>query len=275
MKPMTLKEQQDFLLNIMKDVHQFCVDNNICYSLYGGSMIGALRHKGFIPWDDDIDIIMPRPDYDRFCQTYTSNKYQIIDTTNDKNCLLAFARVCDTKDTYVKTSIPWCSKDTGCWIDVFPADGFPINKEEQDEIYNKCRSIRAYVTHMRFVKCYFCGSITHRLHQLVSKIIHLNGYGARKGVKKLIEATKTYDYNTSPMWASLSCLKIDGKWQLKHHPKDTFEKSLLFPFEDTKFYIMNGYDSVLTQRYGEYMKLPPIEEQQPLHSFATCFWKNK
>ena len=275
MKEMTLKEQQNFFLDIMKDVHKFCVENNIKYSLYGGSMIGAIRHKGYIPWDDDVDIIMPRADYNRFCAIYKSDKFEVIDTTTDESCLLAFARVCDLKQTYVKTSIPWCSRKTGCWIDVFPADGFPANKDEQEKLYQQCYDIRAYVTYLRHVRSYFKGGIKSRLRQLLQKIIRLNGYGARRYVSKLIKVAQTYDYDTSPMWASLTCMKGSRKWQMKHHPKDTFDHCILMPFEDTELYVMNGFDSVLTQRYGDYMKLPPVAEQQPLHKFATCFWKNK
>ena len=275
MKEMTLKEQQNFFLDIMKDVHKFCEENKIRYSLYGGSMIGALRHKGFIPWDDDIDIIMPRKDYDLFCRTYKSNKYILIDAEHDKNCFLAFARVCDMEETYVKTYIPWCSYNTGCWIDVFPADGFPSEQSQQNALYAQCYNLRKKVTRLRIIKSTFHGSMIDHLKLLIKKIITFNGVGVQKDVQKLIKATKSYDFESSPMWASLSCMKRSGKWQLKHHPKETFETCLLFPFEDTNLYVMNGYDSVLTQRYGDYMKLPPDNEQHPLHTFATYFWKNK
>ena len=70
MREMALKEIQQVSLDILKDVHQFCINNGIHYSLCYGTLLGAIRHNGFIPWDDDIDIMMPRPDYDRFVNTY-------------------------------------------------------------------------------------------------------------------------------------------------------------------------------------------------------------
>ena len=83
MKEMTLRELQLFALEILKDVHQFCTQNNIKYSLYAGTLLGAIRHQGFIPWDDDIDIVMPRDDYNRFCQTYQSERFCIATRDND------------------------------------------------------------------------------------------------------------------------------------------------------------------------------------------------
>ena len=121
---MTSKEVQQVSLDILRDVHTFCVQNGIRYSLQGGSLLGAIRHEGFIPWDDDIDIIMPRPDYERFCSSYKSSKnYKLICKGNDV-CYLLFARVCDMENTYVNSDLcPWTNQKTGVWIDVFPADG--------------------------------------------------------------------------------------------------------------------------------------------------------
>ena len=84
MQELTLKELQQVSLDIIKDVHSFCVNNNITYSIAYGTLIGALRHKGFIPWDDDVDIVMPRPDFERFCREYRSDKLRLIYYGNDK-----------------------------------------------------------------------------------------------------------------------------------------------------------------------------------------------
>ena len=90
MKEMTLRELQLFSLEIMKDIHTFCMEHHILYSLLDGSLIGAARHKGFIPWDDDIDIIMRRPDYELFCNSYKSENYKrsVEKTINITNLLL-------------------------------------------------------------------------------------------------------------------------------------------------------------------------------------------
>ena len=89
MKELTLKELQLCEIDILNNVHHFCLQNNIRYSLYGGTALGAVRHAGFIPWDDDIDIVMPRPDYEYFRRIYKSTRYQLVDRRDDKDSLIA------------------------------------------------------------------------------------------------------------------------------------------------------------------------------------------
>ena len=273
MKELTLKELQDFCLNILQEVHEFCENNDIKYSLYAGSMLGAIRHKGYIPWDDDIDIIMPRPDYDRFCKEFRSNNYHLIHAGNDVNCYLAFARVCDLNRTVIETYSPWCSCTTGCWIDIFPADGFPADKDDQYIQYDKCIRLRKSLINLRHAKSHFYGKIWTRIRLLITKVLTLNGYGAVKVVNTLLEAIKTYDYNQESYWASLTNVRDYNEW--KHHPIETFATCSLMKFEDRQFRVMDGYDIVLRQRYGDYMKMPPSDEQKPKQSYIHFYWKEK
>lgn len=136
MRHLTLQELQQFSLDILKDVAGFCEKNNIRYSLGYGTMLGAVRHKGFIPWDDDVDIMMPREDYERFRTIYKSKLYSFIDSRNTPDCYIAFGRVCDTKKTLASSCIPWVKKDVGVWIDIFPVDRVPDDKDTFDRIYD-------------------------------------------------------------------------------------------------------------------------------------------
>ena len=109
MREMTLKEIQQVSLGILKDIHKFCVEHDIQYSLCYGTLLGAIRHKGFIPWDDDIDITMPRPEFDRFIKSYQSEKgYRLFAAENndgDTEVSVPFARVCEMQRTFVDTGI--------------------------------------------------------------------------------------------------------------------------------------------------------------------------
>ena len=136
MRQLTLKELQQLSLEILKDVADFCEKNGIRYSLGYGTLLGAVRHKGFIPWDDDVDLMMLREDYEKFRTIYKSDKYTFFDSRNTPDCYIAFGRVCDTERTLAASSIPWVRKDVGVWIDIFPIDRVPDDIETFRRLYD-------------------------------------------------------------------------------------------------------------------------------------------
>lgn len=274
MKELSLKELQNEELNILKDVHEFCLSNNIRYSLYGGTLIGALRHKGFIPWDDDIDIIIPRPDYDRFCKEYKSANYKIADLNSNRDYKLGFARVYDDNRTTVVSTIPWLPEDVGVWIDVFPADGMSDKEDEIVKVYKKVIRLRKRLIKSRkaCAKYSTCSSFKARIKLFVRKTISLNGSVSRYHVKQLDKAMRTYPFETSPKWASLS--NVRGLFEHKHHSKETFQTCVEVDFEDMKALVMNGSDLILRERYSDYMKLPPENERIPKgNRYIKYYWK--
>lgn len=273
MKELTLKELQNEELKILKDVHQFCIKNNFRYSLYGGTLIGALRHKGFIPWDDDIDIIMPRPDYDRFCQEYESENYNVAELNKEKGYMLGFARVYDNQRTTMTSTTPWLSKEVGVWIDVFPADGISDDKDEITRIYKEAIRLRKKIMLARgaFAKYSTFGSLTGKIKLFIKKILTLNGTTVKRNVEKLDKLIRTYDFETSPMWASLSNLR--GMYEHKHHSIETFRNCVQVDFEDMKALAMNGADEMLRERNGDYMQLPPESKRRPKQSNIHFYWK--
>ena len=149
MKELTLKELQEISLELLVDLHDFCVSNGIKYSIAYGTLIGALRHKGFIPWDDDVDVMMPRPDYERFCQSFQSNRFRLIYYGNDKTALAGFARIVDVDKTYYKTERPWTKQQSGAWIDIFPIDGVEDDPEIYARRYHRLRKLCSFVYKFR------------------------------------------------------------------------------------------------------------------------------
>ena len=152
MKEMTLQEVQNVSLDILKDVHDFCEANHINYSLAYGTLLGAIRHKGFIPWDDDVDILIPRPDFNRFCESFQSSKGYKLYRPEDPENFMVFARVCDNERTWVKTSRPWAAEKTGVWIDIFPLEGLPNEENDFQRMVRKIRKVAKIVYRLRFGK---------------------------------------------------------------------------------------------------------------------------
>jgi lipopolysaccharide cholinephosphotransferase len=281
MKEMTLREQQLFSLEILKDVHAFCEKNHIKYSLYAGTLIGAIRHNGFIPWDDDIDIIMPRPDYDVFCRTYKSDAFEIVNYDNDKSFVFIYSRVCDRTKTRYTTYYPCNRKGMGIWIDVFPADGFPADEKLIPEFHKKAKSLIIKKSVFRYglrEKCVFkpikeFRDILRNIKRFVSHegkrtILFLHGW-RNPYVQPLIDMCHTYTYGETPFWGSVE----SQGYNMAYYPLEDFDSCTLHVFEDGEFYILKGWDRMLTRLYGDYMQLPPEEDRVPqLASGYKFYW---
>lgn len=276
MKEMTLKDIQQVCLDILKDVHAFCIENSIKYSLCYGTLIGAIRHQGFIPWDDDIDILMSRPEYERFVRSYKSSKgYKLFAAENndgDTEVSVPFARVCEMQRTFVDTGIlPWVNKKTGVWIDVFPIDGAPdteagrqkqmVDVVRQNKLLNILRIKRGYRTIWR------AKTIRFQVRLLIKKV--LTPFVKTNVLYDYINMCKEYSFSDSNIVVDVACPFYRER---EYHKKDVMKDFLLHPFEDNEFYIMTGYNEYLEDIYGDYMQLPPVEKRTTTHTFNTFYW---
>lgn len=272
MKEMTLRELQLFSLEILKDVHHFCVDNGIMYSVSDGSLIGAIRHKGFIPWDDDIDIIMKRPDFEKFCKIYKSPDFGLKYMELNDDSLVPYARVYDKKKTLVKAASPWCGESVGVCIDVFPVDGVIEDEIKCKKFYRISRFFFRCNTSSRGASYYFDTkeSLAFNIKLLIKKVLFLNGLTTKMFGKIVIKRAKSIKYGQTKYWGNLSSM-CDGI--MDHHRNETFTKTILVDFEDTKVMVMNGYDEYLKDKYHDYMKIPPVDKRvQHLAKFNSFFW---
>lgn len=273
MKEMTLQDIQNVSLDILKDVHAFCESHNIKYSLAYGTLIGALRHKGFIPWDDDVDIVIPRPDFERFCQEYKSTNGYELYVPGDPNNFLSFARVCDNKHTYVRTLWPWTTTETGVWIDVFPLDGLPSEENAFLTLVKQIRGVQQKVDRFRvgrYVKLSEAISLKNLLYLIKNRILSI-GSDINTLLNQHISLLKSNRFEDSDYYGQLCVMDHPEK---EHNPKADFVFFLKMPFCDSEFYVMNGYDNVLKRYYGDYMQLPPEEKRIPIQmTYIKYFWK--
>lgn len=277
---MSLKDIQKVSLDILKDVHSFCVSHNINYSLAYGTLIGAIRHKGFIPWDDDIDIIMTRPDYEHFCDCYKSERYQL---STPITSYLCFTRVYDDKETTSVQSVPWLKgkKRPGVWIDIFPIDSVSNDANEYANQYDKASKLLYLQGRIRstkktindtFVLRSFSTAIVKLARAWVGKILFLN-----KNIDEVNnfyqQVIQQYSWGSTKHWAQLACADNgpkdfgDNEWLSSYQ---------LMQFEDAKFYVLKGFNEWLSNKYGDYMIIPPeSEREQHTLDITKFFWKNK
>lgn len=244
------------LLTMAKDFHQICVDNNLKYYMLGGTMLGAVRHKGFIPWDDDMDFGMPREDYDRFISIshrILPEHYELRFYKNAANSPMHYAKFIDNRTTLIETS--YTNYVEGLYIDIFPLDGAGSGScsdrirakrilWKQILIMNHCTT-REKTGLRKLLKKYAQMRNLDSLHASVEKLMT---------AKKLSESTLIANYL--------------GAWAEKEiMPKEVMGTPRLYSFEDTEFYGSNNADAYLTSLYGDYMKLPPKEKQVFKHNY--------
>lgn len=272
MKQMQLRDIQMVSLEILKEVHGFCVSNDINYSLAYGTMLGAVRHKGFIPWDDDIDIVMPRPDYERFKNTFRSSQGNVL--VSEEDSYIAFVRVCDKEKTVASDSLwPWTSRnDLGVWIDVFPLDALADDKPSftarivyLEKLFDQqIKARNATITWSSHL------SLFANMKQMVKHIVysHLNISAINQ---EIIAEAKRYDWNRANKCSELVC---GGNSDKEFLDKSLFEKTILMPFEDAQFCVAQGWDEILKVNYGDYMKLPPEDKREQHTSHTHFYWRN-
>lgn len=276
MKEMNTKEVQQISLELLKEVHEFCVDNNIKYTLFSGTLIGAIRHHGFIPWDDDLDIALPRPEYDKFIHSFKSkrgNKLFAREIQGNK-VFITYARLCEMKQTFSDDSLfPWTKEKKGIWIDIFPLDGIEednISATSRTEIiYNIWKFGWKVRWSMAPISKYY--SFNNKLKHIIKNILYSIICFISNPWDKHIKMCKSLDFEKTNAYSNLAW----PGWKMREYcPKHVLDDYILVPFEDSKFYVMKGYDESLRLKYGDYMQMPPIDQRKATHPFNIFYWKN-
>lgn len=258
----TIDELRKIQLNILTIVDSFCEENNIKYVLAAGTLIGAIRHKGFIPWDDDIDIYMPRPDYERFLVEFNdyNSRYKAISIESDKKFLYQYAKISDQKTILIENVRN--SYELGINIDVFPIDGIG----NDDTKLLKKQILLRYMYDVKIIKFSKKRALIKNIILLAGKVI-LAGVSTQTIVKKMITNSKKYDYNE----ADKVCVLVEGLDNNKVYDKSVFSETITTQFEGSFFKIPKGYDEYLKGAYGDYMKLPPEKDRVTHHSFEVYY----
>lgn len=258
-----IEHLQSVILMIAKDIDKLCRENNIQYYLLGGSCIGAIRHKGFIPWDDDLDIIMDRHNYNRFIEVcrvqLDTNKYYLQIGLQDWP--LYFSKIRLNGTTLHEPEDDYAEEDKrGIYLDVFVMDNVPDN------------NILARIQYClaKYHLCYQLGKRGYKSASIKNKImimlsLPLKSKYIRNLVLSFIEKFNKIETNRQAFFY--------GRTRFRNAIVDKYlyGKPFYVDFEDTKLPVPEHYHEYLTQMFGDYMTLPPLEERKGLHLLSVDF----
>lgn len=266
---LSLKTLQKLELDLMRDLDRICRKHKLRYSLIYGTMLGAVRHKGFIPWDDDIDVVMPREDYDKLMKLndeFQSN-HELYDHRMRKGYIHPIAKLINT-DTVLKEKLNMESvMPLGVYIDIFPADKIPEDKTASEAFQKRCANNeqKRVFSVLRYVKT---GNI---IKNILKKSVYM--YYHRKGPEpylkqfdKLVDESKSFKSDTYKIMAIPESFPNEIS-------SAEFDHCIEMPFEDCRFYVLDCYDRLLKANYGDYMQLPPVEERVSNHD-TIVYWKD-
>ncbi|MBE6192961.1 MAG: LicD family protein [Rikenellaceae bacterium] len=257
-----LRHLQLVILGIMKDIDALCVKNNIEYYLLGGSAIGAIRHKGFIPWDDDLDIIMDAANYQKFIAVCREelNQEKYVLQEGEKDWSLPFSKV-RLKGTKL-VELEGCADEVmqGIFVDVFKMDNAPSPKILQRWQYF-CGKV--YLSYTLSQRTYKSASFKKKIMMFFACLLKIKCL--RSFFKRQVEK-----YNDKQ--SEFRCF-LYGRTKLKNSftKISVYGKPLRVPFESLELPVPEKYDEYLTQMFGDYMKLPPVEQRQGLHCISVDF----
>ena len=258
-----IEELKKIQMEILDYVSKFCEENEIKYWLDSGTLLGAIRHKGYIPWDDDIDLGMLRPDYDKFMSLFNerSDRYKFYSIENNKNFDYPFGKVIDTTTILYEPDMKYGRK-LGVNIDIFVYDNAPEDNAEIEKMFKK----RDLFTKFYVVKNYpfFVSKST-----IFQKMFRFIGYYILKILptgffsRKIINNSLKYKNSDTKLIGNFTAYsKVVAE-------KELFLTTIKVTFEGKKYNAPIGYDKWLRLFYGDYMQLPPEEKRISTHKFVA------
>ena len=267
----SLDEIKEIELGILISFDKFCRKNDIKYSLGAGTMIGSVRHKGFIPWDDDIDIFMLRKEYDKFLELVKQNNftldetfYYVLDPENEKN-IYPFIKIVDTR-TMAYERDRKKKYMNGIWMDIFPVDCLGDDEKQIVKIQNYMRKngrkLSQAVMHYEKKEV---GSFFKNMY--LSLVQTVGGYTYSRYKERILNYNLPHE---GKFYGTIVWTAGKGKALQDVYPKEYFLDYSEAEFENRKFMIFSCFDKILKHRYGDYMKLPD-EGDRYCHGFDAYY----
>lgn len=248
-----LKELHEELLKMAEEIHRICVEHDIQYTMIAGTMLGAIRHKGFIPWDDDIDLGMTWDNYNKFIKVMSELNHQWLELEYPlgKNYCY-FLKVYDKNTTFIQSQRQ--EKSRGVFIDVFPIVHSGDTIEEVNRRISKCSFYKALLLRKMYK------TESYSLRDFVLSFIACF-YSKKCVYNKIMDLYAKSDKKRSAFSSILFSRNKDTM------PTELYRSVKLYDFENIKMYGVCDYDKYLSDKFGDYLKLPPQESQIPHHFY--------
>lgn len=256
----TLKHLHDLELMILKDFSEICEEHNLTYYMYAGSLLGSIRHKGFIPWDDDLDVVMFRKDFEKFKEIFpklSSDKYDLLSNDTQEDYFYYFAKLMIKNTRFEEEWINQLNFHIGINIDIFVLDDISDNKYSR-----KYQIMRSFLYNRLLITSnlkldnlpFFSKLVSHSMYYILN-LLNINTSNILN--KSLKFLNKYADENSECVFD----IAANANEYPQIFKKSDFGKGIKVDFEDTQVNVPEKYDEILKSLYGDYMKLPPEEER--------------
>lgn len=264
MKQLSLKEIKELELNLLKLFHSFCSKNNITYFLSNGTLLGAVKYRSFIPWDDDVDVLVPREDYNKLVSLFDDDeRYKLFAFEKDSSYRFPFAKLCDMttikKEENINNGV-----SLGIDIDIFPLDSwkYDLNKAKcEARLINK----KMYFLELtKLIKSDSANPIKRSIKGIVMAFCKI--FGSKYFIQSI---TKHCDRNEQQGSPYLGCKSWCIYGEREIIPAEVFRKTIELEFCGDKFFAPIDYDIYLHSLYGDYEKDPPKELQRTHHKYTA------
>lgn len=268
-KELNQDEIREVLLGLLKTIKKICVENNLRYFMTGGTLLGSIRHKGFIPWDDDIDIDMPRADLMKLVEIFKNrppDHIKLLSFYNNKNYFNTFPKLVDTRTRKIYSGVEPLD-DAGVNVDIMVLDGYPDNMmdrilfERRLRFYQNMRwgAIQKYGDHNEDDSVPSLKRIRDGIYKMI---------GHSYALRKIEDLVRPYDFDSCDFVGEF----VSNRGITAKVPKRIFSESVDLPFEDDKYKAPIGYHEYMTHCFGDYMQLPPPEKRIN-HHINKVYWR--
>lgn len=258
MKELSPEESKSILVEILESIDSCCRNNHISYSLAYGTLLGAVRHHGFIPWDDDIDLMMKRDQLDLFIKCYDDSRYDLI-SNDDPEWGWHYVRIADKRTILEFQNSYERVRPHGLWVAIFPVDNAPDGEGEWQKMK---KEIQFYTNLGRFKRSRWAP--TGFVRNILKALMRILLVPVSRVKLAKLEEKKMKTYNNT---VTSRCFNRVIKYQLM--PSYFFDSIIDLDFEGKKYMGISCYDEYLRNEYGNYMQFPPVSDRVPRHDYKV------